>query len=147
MSWWKFWKDDQPKVVDDVFDKDSGLLAKAGGFIDRLSFTDEEKSDVQTALINNANKFVQDTLGENTERSKARRKIALMWIKLEAFLVIVTAAVAPWDMELAKFYWSVVTSELMFWTTLTIMGFFFGNHLLRTSRKDDLAYKEKPKGD
>lgn len=123
-----------PKTVNDVFDKDSGLLKQAGEWVGNFNFTDEEKSEASKAMIDSASEFVKQTLTESTERSKTRRWLAIQWVKIELFLVLLTCAIAPWDMELAKFYWSIAMSELMFWGTLSVIGFFFGSHMLRTRK-------------
>lgn len=120
------------KVVDNVLDKDSGLLSQVGGWIGNFNFTDEEQSKANAGFIESASAFVKQTLEENTVRSKTRRFIAKLWIGVELFLVLLTCAVAPFNMELAKFYWAIAMSELMFWGTLSVLGFFFGTHMLRS---------------
>ena len=61
-----------PKTVDDIFDKDDGILVKAGGFIGGLVYSDQEKAEMNKQIVVAAQKFVVDTLDESTERSKAR---------------------------------------------------------------------------
>jgi|GEM_PF-7102717 len=38
------------KAIDDITDKDSGLLVKAGGWVNGLSFTDQEKAEHNIAV-------------------------------------------------------------------------------------------------
>lgn len=125
------------KTVDDVFDKDSGLLSQAGAWIGNMQFTDEEQSEAKAELNKGVATFVASSLSENTVRSKTRRTIAKLWICVELFLVLLTCAIAPFNTELAKFYWSIATSELMFWGTMAIISFFFGSYMLnqRISKK------------
>jgi len=122
------------KTVDNVLDKDNGLLAQAGSWIGNFQFTDEEKSEANKAMIDSASEFVKQTLTESTVRSKTRRWLAIQWVKIELFLVLLSCAVAPWNMKLAEFYWSIAMSELMFWGTMAVLGFFFGTHMLRTRK-------------
>lgn len=39
-----------PKAVDNLLDKDEGLLVRAGGWFDDLSYTEQEKADSQREL-------------------------------------------------------------------------------------------------
>ena len=118
----------RPKTVDDVFDKNSGLLVKFGGFINNLSLTDEEILKQNAKTVADVQTFVKDTLSESTDRSKTRRQIAVLWIKSQLALVFMCALAAPWDIELAQFYFTLASSVLMFSTTTAIVIFFFGSH-------------------
>lgn len=130
MAWYSFLTSN--KVVDNVLDKDNGLLAQVGSFIGNQNYTDEERAEAHTKSVESLSQFVKETLSESTVRSKTRRAIAIMWIRVELFLVLMTCIVAPFNMPLAVFYWSVASSELMFWSTMSILAFFFGAHMLRS---------------
>ena len=119
------------EVAEDIFDKDKGLLVRAGGWIDNLSHTDAEKAGDFMERIKAGNAFVASTLSENTIRSKTRRMVAMAWIRLEAFLILLTVTVAPYDMALAEFYFKIAFGWLMGTTTAAVIGFFFGTHMLR----------------
>ena len=118
------------KSVDNVLDKDNGLLTQAGEWIGNLSYTDEEKAESRERLNSGLVEYIKSTLSESTVRSKTRRFVAIMWISVELFLLLLTCASAPFDIELAKFYWSLATSELMFWGTMSVIGFFFGPYMI-----------------
>ena len=127
MAWYNplSWSD---KVVDNVLDKDDGLLKGVGGWIDDLSHTDQEKAEDKKELRKGVISYAIASMGENSERSKARREIAKLWIKVQLWLVLMCAIAAPWDMELAKFYFNLATSTLMITVTTAICIFFFGSH-------------------
>ena len=124
------WFTSGSKTVDNVMDKDKGLIAKAGGFIDRLSYTDEEKAEANGALTKGVIDYAIASMGENSERSKARRMIATLWIKSQLGLVLMCAIAAPWNMSLAEFYFRLATSSLMITVTSAISIFFFGSYML-----------------
>lgn len=117
------------KPADNILDKKDGLLVRAGQWIGNMNFTDEEQAEHKAKVANSINEFVSKSLSENTERSKTRRMIAIAWIKVELFLILLSAAIAPFDMKLAQFYWSMVTSNVMWSITAGIAAFFFGGHL------------------
>jgi len=92
---------------------------------------------------------VESTLTENTIRSKTRRKLALAWVYTELAMVVMTfvaGILSIWfdsiTPELIKFMWSIPSSDLMFYGTLAVMGFFFGNHILQ-GIKNKLPLKAK----
>lgn len=135
MTWFK-----SQKTTDDIFDRKDGLLVKVGGFVNDLHFSDAEKARYNAETVKAANDFVHATLSENTERSKTRRALAKAWIYTVLGLVVLTAllgvagAWVPACMTAAAFVWSIVTHELIFWTTLGVMGFFFGNHIYQGAK-------------
>jgi hypothetical protein len=122
------WFTSGPKVVDDVFDKKAGLLAQMGSFIGNQNFTSEESAELNVGIVKSVNKHVEATLDENTDRSKARRTIATDWFKLVISLILMICMVAPLDMELAEFYFTVLTSGLVLAVTSAITIFFFGSY-------------------
>lgn len=118
-----------PEITHDVFDKDNGLLVRAGGWIDGLSYTDQEKAQDFTALAKGMQEFVIATLGESTVRSKTRRSIATLWIRFELFMAFASFLLYPVDPHWSRYGWEIVSSQLMVVGTLTVLGFFFGAHM------------------
>ena len=127
MAWYNplSWSD---KVIDNVLDKDNGLLKSAGGWIDNLSYTEQESAEDKKELRKGVIAYAVASMGENSERSKARREIAKLWIKSQLSLVLMCAIAAPWDMKLAEFYFKLGTSALMITGTSAIIIFFFGSY-------------------
>ncbi len=116
------------KVVDNVLDKDDGLLAKVGGWVGNLNLTQEEVMEFNGKTVTAVQEFVKATLSENTERSKARRSIAILWIKAELGVVLMACICAPFNMLLAEFYFKTASSGVMFGGTTAIIVFFFGSY-------------------
>jgi len=118
------------KAVDNILDKDSGLLTQVGGWIGNMNFTPEEQAEMNVKMSDAVADFAVKTLSENTERSKTRRSVAVMWIKSQLALVFLIVMVAPFDMELAKFYAEIAFGALMMGGTWSVIAFFFGGHML-----------------
>jgi hypothetical protein len=117
-----------PKAVDNILDKDKGLLTQVGSWLGGLNLTAEEVMEQNAKTVTSVQAFVKATLDENTERSKSRRDIAKLWIKTQLGIILMTCIAAPWDIELAKFYFELATSTLMIMGTTAIIIFFFGSH-------------------
>lgn len=124
-----------PKITTDIFDKDSGLLAKAGGFLNDLHYSDVEKMRDVAAQGKAATEFVKATLGENTEKSKTRRELAVMWIRVQLYLVLTTAICVPLaalfpnpGKEIFAMMYQLTTCTLMITGTGCVMVYFFGSY-------------------
>ena len=116
------------KVQDNILDKDNGLLAQVGGWIGNMNLTDEEVLEFNAKTTGAVIEFAKSTLSENTERSKARRSIARMWIQTELFLVLSSSVMAMFDMAKAEFLFRMATSNVMLGGTTAIIIFFFGSY-------------------
>ena len=129
------------KSADNLLDKDKGLLVRVGGFVNDLNLSDEERVKYAQKTADAAAKFAVDTLGENTERSKTRRRIAVDWIRVQLFMLISVFVVAAFDAAQAKFLFEIATSEIMFWGTMGVMTFFFGGYYLNGAQLPGLKNK------
>ena len=129
MAWWNplSWTD---KLVDNVLDKNDGIVVKAVNRIDELSYTEQEKIEDNKELRKAVIDYAVASMDENSERSKARREIAKLWIKAQLSIVLMCCICAPWDMDLAEFYFKLGTSGVMIAGTGAIITFFFGSYLI-----------------
>ena len=128
MSIWNPFTWGESKLANNIFDKDNGLISQAGAFIGNRDFTTEESAELNAGIVKSVNKHVEATLDENTDRSKARRTIATNWFKMVIFLIIIICMVAPSNMELAEFYFTILTSGIVLAVTSAITIFFFGSY-------------------
>ena len=129
------------KAQDNVLDKDNGLLAQVGGWIGNMNFTEEEAAEMNAKTAAAVVDYAKSTLSENTTRSKARRAIAIMWIKVELFLILASVVATMFDDTKGKFIFEVATSNVMFGGTTAIIIFFFGSYGL--ARYQENKNKEK----
>jgi len=121
-----------PKMATDVFDKDGGLLAKAGGFLNDLHYSDAEKAKDTFAIGQAVTEHVKVSLGESTEKSKARREIAVLWIRVQIYLVLLTLICIPFDKAMAQDIYKLATCNVMLWGTGSVITFFFGGYVWGT---------------
>ena len=132
------WFVSKPKTVDDIFDKDSGLLAKVGGWVGNQQFTDQERATYDAETIKGIQGFVVETLHENTDRSKARREIAVFFIKFYTLMLFMAGMTFPIDPEWSAVWFTLATSLAVGGLVSAISVFFFGSHALSkfTKSKD-----------
>lgn len=133
-----------PKVVDNVFDMEKGLLAQVGGWIGNQQFTDQERAIHDKAMGDAIRGFAVATLSENTDRSKARRTIAIEWIKMQVWLIKLTVLtvfidylveeITGFESNLAESITVIAFSPMLWGITGAVSVFFFGTHMMRSSK-------------
>jgi len=133
-----------PKLLDNVFDKDKGLLTQVGQWVGHQQFTDEEQAIHSAAMGESIRGFAIATMGENTDRSKARREIAREWFKLQVWLIKLNVFCIFLDYLIDKLdgtesgftgsIASIAFSPYLWGITGAVSVFFFGSHALRGSK-------------
>ena len=121
-----------PQIATDVFDKDKDILVKAGGFLNDLHYSDVEKARDAFKIGEAITEHVKATLGENTEKSKARRELAAMWIRVQLALILMVAILIPIDKTMATDFFNLATCNIMLWGTGSVITFFFGGYVWGT---------------
>ena len=132
-----------PKMVDNVFDKDNGLLTQVGTFIGNQQFTTQEQVIANKKMADSVQDFAVATLAENTDRSKTRRTLATEWFKMQVWLIKlnvlcvfidVLAAELGTELHTADAIAVIAFSGLLWGVTSGIGLFFWGSHTLRSSK-------------
>ena len=127
MSWFN-WFTSGPKVIDDVFDKDKGLIAKAGEWYGNLNLTPEEVMEANNGTVKAVQGFVVNTLDENSERSKSRRDIANLIVKFYVLWLGVSFGVWPVNEKYAMFILEGLSGLAIGGAFTAVIIFHFGSH-------------------
>ena len=132
------------KMIDNVFDMEKGLLTQVGSWIGGQQLTDQERLEFNASMAKGVQGFAIATMGENTDRSSARRDIAKEWIKLQIWLiklsvlcVFIDYLIKRLDGTEAGLADSISTyafSPYLWGVTGAVSVFFFGSHALRSSK-------------
>jgi hypothetical protein len=133
------------KVIDNVFDKDKGLLTQVGQWVGHQSLSKEEKIIYDANNIKAIHAYSVATLAENTDRSKARRSIAIQWMQLQVWLIkmailfilidyLVIKLGQGSEYELTENIMAIAFSPMLWGITGAVSVFFFGSHALRSSK-------------
>jgi hypothetical protein len=122
------------KLLDWIFgaSNSSGKVLDAGiSGIDKLVYTEEEKAEARSQLLDHWIKL-QATLGEETTvRGVTRRILAVMFCGAYVLLTLLAAAVWPWGdhwKAYADFLWEVANGQYG-WITMTVVVFYFGPYV------------------
>lgn len=126
---------DRSKIIDGAL----GAVRGIGKFIDEQRLTVEEAAGINLKIADSVAAFAKDTLSENTERSKTRRKIAVFIIYFFCSLVVGLIALKISGFDAAADYAKGLVIEFnLHWAFIAVIGFFFGTHTLR-------SYQGQPK--
>lgn len=120
-------KNDKSTIVKGAVDLATGIR----GMIDDSKLTDEEKVRYNAQMNENIMQFAKDTMAENTDRSIARRQIAVFLVYFYSVLVVALMVLWKFDVE-----WFKAAKEMLvtFWfpeAFLAVITFFFGAHIVR----------------
>ena len=129
------WLLSSPKAVNDILDKDNGLFTQVGGWINNLNLTDEEVMKQNAATAASVQAFAVATLDENTERSKSRREIAILYTKFYLLWMTVGFGVYPINEGYAIFLVSALTGLALGGAFTSIIIFHFGSHGIAKLKK------------
>lgn len=127
MGLWS-WFTGGTKVVDDVFDKDKGLIAQVGGWIGNMNLTDEEVMEANSKTVSTVQDFVEKTLDENSERSRSRRDIANLIVKFYILWLGVAFGVYPLAPKYSAFILEGLSGLAIGGAFTAVVIFHFGSH-------------------
>lgn len=119
------------KAADLINDSVRGV----GGWIDEQQFTDQEKAEMNMKLVENYAVFMENTMKENTERSRTRRNLAIWIIRTFIYLLITSVIFeAMGNPHMAEFVFKIMTSNPYALLVGGVGAFFFGTHLIREAK-------------
>lgn len=138
------------KNVERGLDSADNVINKLASGIDKFTYTKQEQAIAGGKALSEYVDWVKSTVGQDSPQSRARRTIAILWVRY--YLTIITLAIGlriyadskavlvegKWVHTTALHETAIFVKEiaLMLGTgTLVILGFYFGVHLLRGFKK------------
>lgn len=95
------------KTIDTAVETGAKVTEGIIAGIDKVWFTEEEKSDAQQKASETLLKYWETIATENTEQSKARRELAKMTFKVYFSLLLMAVGVYKFDPEYSAFIFTV----------------------------------------
>lgn len=118
------------KGADNVMKVATGI----GKWIDNNKFTDQEKATYRAKMLVHYSAYMESTVGENSERSRTRREIAMWIIRTEIGLLVISGLLYKFDAGWAEYIYKICTDSPLGLLTLGVGAFFFGTHLVRAAK-------------
>jgi len=119
------------KAVDNLLDKDKGLLVRAGGWVNDLSYTDAEKAENQLLVKEWGIKQL-----EALKPFKVVQRIIAFAVTSLWWLVGVNVLVAIWveaiwpDIQAKEQMLEFAMSDYVFWPVLSVLGLYMSGGVL-----------------
>ena len=108
------------------------VIKGVGSWIDEQQFTEQEKAENAAARAEAYSKFMQQTIDENSERSRTRRSLALLVLRWWVSLLTLSGILYKFDQGWSEYIFKIATYQDVAFLVLGIGAFFWGSHLLRT---------------
>jgi hypothetical protein len=128
------------KAVDNLLDKDKGLLVRAGGWINDLNYTDAEKADNQLLVRQWGIKQLEALAPfKIVQRIIAFAVTSLWWVVgINVMIAIWVEAVWP-DIQAREQMLQFAMSDYVFWPVLSVLSLYMGGGVLPNlfNRKKD----------
>lgn len=127
------------KAIDNVIDKDNGLLVRAGTAIGNLHYSEQEKAEGQQEV----RKWAIDYLTALAPFKIVQRVIAFNVLGVWSF-VAVNLVIAIWirayypDIDAVKALWELAISDFIFWPVVSVLSLYMSGGVVRYfSKKGD----------
>ena len=122
------------KAIDNLLDKDQGLLVRAGSWVDGLSHTDQEKAeDVQKTRDWGIRQLEAIEPFKVTQRLLAFAA-AVFWIVVGVNVLVALWVDANTELVIADKMMAFAFSDYVFWPVVTVFGLYFGGGVISTLR-------------
>ncbi len=119
------------KAVDNLLDKDKGLLVRAGGWVNDLQYTDAEKAENQL-LVRDWGIKQLDALApfKIVQRIIAFAVTSLWWlVGINVMVAIWVEAIWP-DIQARERMLEFAMSDYVFWPVLSVLSLYMGGGVL-----------------
>lgn len=118
------------KAIDDLTDKDNGLLVRAGKWVDHLNYTDEEKAEASADVREWGLRLL-----EALEPFKVVQRILAFGITGVWALIVVNCLAALWveaftDIEIVDSMLSFIATAVVSWPITAVMALYFSGGVL-----------------
>ena len=120
--------------IDKALDTGDKITTGLISGLDKIWYTDEEKSEARQKANDTILKFWKIIGSENSAQSTARRELAKMVFKVYFFLILLAVSVWKIDVNYADFIFTVV-SDLSFLVSLIAGSYFIPHQLTKIMKK------------
>ena len=134
MSWFSktigFLSGSGGKGSDNVMKVATGI----GNWIDNNKYTDQEKATTTLKILGHFDTFMANTVNENSEKSKTRRDVAILVIRVELGFLVASGLLFKIDPKWSEYLFKIATDSPLGLLALGVGAFFFGTHLIRATK-------------
>jgi len=125
------------KAVDNLLDKDSGLLVRAGGWVDGMSYTDQEKAENQLLVKEWGLRQLEALAPFKVVQRILAFGVTAMWliVGLNVMAAIWVDRFYPGSEPVTDSMMQFAMSDYVFWPVLAVLSLYFTGGILPTRGK------------
>jgi hypothetical protein len=123
------------KAVENLLDKDNGLLKGVGGWIDDFSYTDEEKAESNRVKRNWATKQLEAIEPFKVVQRVLAAASTFVWITAFLNVVIALWVEAVTDIKIVDKMLEFVLSDFVFWPVLAVYSLYCSGGVVESFKR------------
>ena len=120
------------KAVDNILDKDSGLLAKAGSWVGNMNYTDEEKAEANQATREWGIRQLEALTPFKVVQRILAFTVALMWVFGGVNYIGAVWVEAFYDVEVSEKIGRFIFSDYVLWPTMAVFALYFSGGVINS---------------
>lgn len=128
------------KAIDNIVDKDNGLLAQVGGWVGNLSYTDEERAEGRQVVRQWGLKQLDALAPFKVVQRILAFTAAAMWFVVGVNVLAAFWVYALWGIDVREDMLTFALSNYVFWPVMVVFGLYFTGGVIGSARRkpDDI---------
>lgn len=118
------------KAVDNLLDKDKGLLAKTGGWIGNFNYTDEEKAEADSQTREWGFRQLEALAPFKVVQRILAFAAASLWIVVAANVIAAIWIEAKTGLTVKADMMAFAMSDYVFWPVMVVFGLYFAGGVI-----------------
>ena len=118
------------KAVDNLLDKDSGLLAKAGGWIGNFNYTEEEKAESDAQTREWGFRQLEALAPFKVVQRILAFAAASLWIIVAINVIVAIWIEASTGLTVKADMMAFAMSDYVFWPVMVVFGLYFAGGVI-----------------
>jgi hypothetical protein len=118
------------KAIDDLTDKDNGLLVRAGGWVNGLSYTDQEKAEASQEVREWGLRQLEALAPFKVVQRILAFGVTAVWAFVAMNVVAAVWVDAVWDLGATRAMLEFALSDYVFWPVLAVLSLYFTGGVL-----------------
>ncbi len=123
------------KAVDNMLDKDNGLLVRAGGWVDGLSYTDEEKADMNLRTRQWASEQLNSLQPFKVVQRILAFSVCALWIVNGLNVMAANWIEAIYAIQVKDDALAFAMSDYIFWPVLSVFALYFTGGVVESAKR------------
>ena len=118
------------KAIDNITDKDDGLLVRAGGWVGSLNYTDQEKAESAQEVREWGIRQLEALEPFKVVQRILAFGVTMVWAIVAINVIVAIWVKAVWQIDAASDLLAFAFSQFIFWPVLSVLALYFTGGVL-----------------